>query len=253
MSKPYFHRSSGGGRRSRAGGFTLVELLVVIGIIAVLISILLPALNKARRSAYTVACASNLRQIAIWGLMYANENRGVLPTRGSGGATYWDGLSLTDWPDKSIEANLYRGPGTTSGSALHCPQAVAASELRSRTAFMPSGYTYGLNAHLGGQKVGTDPPLPKIGLLKPHTFWFGDARPYLTVDGWDFHSVLNISTFNVFSTNWPWNWQMPTWQTHPQQTNNFVFGDGHVEGITVSEFTKWAPSAGRVKQFVGAP
>ncbi len=67
---------------SRRRAFSLVELLVVIGIIALLLALLLPAINKARRQAQTVQCLTNLRSLGQALVMYENNNRGwVYPVR----------------------------------------------------------------------------------------------------------------------------------------------------------------------------
>lgn len=77
---------------SRSKGFTLIELIVVIGVIALLLSILLPALNRARERARQTVCASNLHQIAEHLLTYVNANHGWLfPVGPLGG----DGLPTT--------------------------------------------------------------------------------------------------------------------------------------------------------------
>ena len=73
-------------RARKRVGFTLVELLVVIGIIALLISILLPALGKARKAALEAVCMSDLRQWGIGIAIYADQSHGYLPQKGPDGS-----------------------------------------------------------------------------------------------------------------------------------------------------------------------
>jgi prepilin-type processing-associated H-X9-DG protein/prepilin-type N-terminal cleavage/methylation domain-containing protein len=69
-------------KRSSLSGFTLVELLVVIGIIAVLISLLLPALNRARQAAQRASCAAKLNQIVMAANVHAADHKGYFPLAG---------------------------------------------------------------------------------------------------------------------------------------------------------------------------
>ena len=112
-------------RHLRGGAFTLVELLVVIGIIAVLISILLPALSKAREASLRVKCASNLRQIGAAAMNYAAESKGRLPEVRSNNPHYvvnrtafrwWDGRPM--WQRYVKTADIFYCPGFWPGAAL---------------------------------------------------------------------------------------------------------------------------------------
>ena len=110
----------GGGRRRRGdhrvGGFTLTELLVVMGLIALLVSLLMPALGQARAAARSTGCLSNVRQMGMAWQMYLAENRGRLPeyvwrtptTPDTAWRSYWPGI-----------LDAYK----VQGDALLCPAA----------------------------------------------------------------------------------------------------------------------------------
>ena len=70
--------------------FTLIELLVVIAIIAILAAMLLPALASAKQRAWTITCNSNLHQISLGLIMFADDNNGLYPE--SGGTIAWDAV-----------------------------------------------------------------------------------------------------------------------------------------------------------------
>jgi prepilin-type N-terminal cleavage/methylation domain-containing protein/prepilin-type processing-associated H-X9-DG protein len=131
-----------GRHRRRHAAFTLVELLVVIGIIALLISILLPTLSSARRAAYTVQCQSNMRQVTTALLMYISDSKGKLPPNAAAPGLALAGRDATGqgigwwWPNELVRRNyiknpalnVYKAPGAAKSfprsSPFQCPEGI---------------------------------------------------------------------------------------------------------------------------------
>jgi len=151
-----FRSSSPEPRRSRSA-FTLVELLVVIGIIAVLIAILLPVLSKARAQANRTVCLSNIRQLGTAILMYCNDNKGYFPTCAfvDNGLTYMhypEDWIHWQWPKRNLDESAiakYVGRGEKLKVVLRCPADTLAGRKIRVPAEGPYLYSYGMNPNMG--------------------------------------------------------------------------------------------------------
>jgi prepilin-type N-terminal cleavage/methylation domain-containing protein len=151
----------------RAAGFTLVELLVVIGIIVVLITILLPVLNKARDSANRSACISNQRQLVIAWMLYAQEHKGRLLDPNTNANSWVDGGN-----DPNVMTKGLLFPYLASAKVYRCPSDVSVPQ-RPRS--------YSINDYLAGNYI--DRHVYNIAEIKraPNVFVFveeNDPREY---------------------------------------------------------------------------
>jgi len=139
-------QSSSGARRH---AFTLVELLVVIGIIALLISILLPSLSRARKAAQTVACLSNMRQIGLSHQTYIAETKGFVLPAGYTNTTLTDLYGTVDsFANILVDYGYLQVPSVdrndapTGGNTVYkCPAAVTELGVYVNSYTLPASHT----------------------------------------------------------------------------------------------------------------
>lgn len=201
--------------------FTLVELLVVIGIIALLISILLPALNKARMSAEKVSCANLHKQLAMAMIFYANANKGTTPVA-------YDpafGTGAVGWVPERLRPYLGEPKGNTGAEQYYfflCPTANSGAR--------PGLFSIGYNNWLYGKDERYYTKLSRVKNPAEAMMWM-DAYE-------DTHLGAGRNSYAVF---WMLNYKVLTqYYGYPDfrhdRTANVAYSDGHVASMPEQEF-----------------
>lgn len=201
-------------RSSIRQGFTLVELLVVVSILTLLISLLLPALTRARKAAQQTQCASNLRQLQLAALQYAHDHQGViLPTY------VWPGIFWMAPGGNHFGVNKYLGVKQGSSQVGICP----VSPLDVHASNIPT--KYGINNRISPQAIGHPTP----GVAGPVVRLSQIRRASQVIAFID--AGLDSGTkarYHVDRYNWAGYW-------HPNGTANFVAVDGHVGAVQLGD------------------